>query len=151
MVINNFNHKMCKLVPGYKWVYWRIFYLNRWIFAKLHQLKHGYDYRDCLSLDYAMAKWISPRLRHLSRNSCGCPCSYGVSKEDQKSIPIDKWNPSHELWVNDINRAAKFFEDIIAHGDGDWHEGYNEEEQRLQEEQRWVFGWMAEWWRALWD
>lgn len=149
--MNDFNHRMCKHVPGYKWCYWRWFYINRWVFAKIFEIKNGYDYRDCWSLDYAMAKWISPRLRHLAKNSCGCPCSYGMSKEEQETTPIDKWNPDSEKWISDINRCAQFFEDLVAHEDGDWHEGYNNEENRLQSEQMWVFTWMGEWYSGLWD
>jgi len=108
-------------------------------------MRHGFDYRDCWSFDYAMAKWAAPRLRYLASIKCGAPHGY-----ESIDITLDS-ETNFDLWREHINRAAKFFEDVISHEDSDYHDGYQSENERLKEEQKWVFTWMAEWWRALWD
>lgn len=150
--MNSFNHWMIVHVPGYRWCYWRWHSFTSWVSQTLFTIRHGYNYADCWSLDYSMAKWMAPRLRHLANNSAGCPCTYGMTQEEIDCCASpEQWTPRHDQWVADINKAAKFFEDIVAYEDGDFREDWQEVEADLQKRQREVFTWMATWYRGLWD
>lgn len=132
----------------FNYIKWRWRDLTSWTAAKWFQLFHGFDYRDCWNLDYHMAKWMAPRLRHLAANKMGAPCGYPLPDEQITfESPTD-----FDQWTSDINKAAKFFEDIVAEDDReDCPDNISEHINELKNRQHEVFTWMARYYRGLWD
>jgi len=145
----------------YSWLWWRFHGLISWSEATLFRLRHGFDYRDCWSLDHALAKWLAPRLRHMSKIACGAPCGYPMSKTEvsekysdtfPSDVPVD-----FSAWKRDLGIAADQLEAIVKWDNeadprdfADYSQ-YNEIERWIYDEASAAMKWVAENFHSLWD
>lgn len=101
---------MDMLASGYRFPYNVIEFFRRDIPRLWFILRHGFDFCDTWSMDRALAKWLIPRLRHLSKNLNGVPPRYGLTEEEIRQMddnPCDwDYEPQFERWRSDINKAA---------------------------------------------
>lgn len=142
----------------YSWLWWRFHGLISWSEATLFRLRHGFDYRDCWGLDHALAKWLAPRLRHMSKIAHGAPWGYGTSAEERSAAnhPNDI-ETDFDGWKRDLGAAADRLEAIVKWdneadpGDFADYSQYNEIERWIYDEASAAMKWVAENFHSLWD
>jgi hypothetical protein len=125
-----------------------------WAYPKL-----GYDFRDCWSLDYAMARWLAPRLRGLADTSHGCPAGYPHTRAELDAMIAadpNAWESmTHDFagYEAALRTHAATFDEYIAHADsgGDYSDGWRERDAARDARVRAAFAWIGEWFGGLWN
>lgn len=77
---------------------WKFYDIRLFIKSKYQLLRYGFEFRDCYSLDYSLAKWMVPRLKHLKKNLNGHPME--LTLEQWEEI-LDKIIFSFEYVLNE--------------------------------------------------
>lgn len=77
---------------------WRFYDVRLFIKSKYQLLRYGYEFRDCWSIDYSLATWIFPRLKHFRKNLNGHPSE--LTLEQWEEI-LDKIIFSFEYVLNE--------------------------------------------------
>lgn len=114
-----------------------------WARATMFRMRHGFDYRDCWSLDAALAKWLAPRLKHMSEVTHGAPCGY-----PNKAASWDA-ETDFQAWKDDLMRAS---EAMLAYANVDDMEDWSvEREDEIRDGARTAMRWIAEHFTGLWD
>lgn len=114
-----------------------------WARATAFRLRHGFDYRDCWSLDTALAKWLAPRLRHMSEIAHGAPCGY-----PDKTPALDA-ETDFQAWKDDLMRAS---EAMLAYANVEYMEDWSmEREGEIREGAKTAMRWIAKHFTSLWD
>lgn len=116
-------------------------------------MRHGFDYRDCWSMDIALAEWLAPRLRHLASTTHGCPPRYGLTSLELAAEVYNDLNHDFDsqfkLWILDINKAANQLQAFIDIQDDDnWTV---EKDRQVTDAAHEAFKWVANNIGALWD
>lgn len=115
--------------------YWKLWfwYIKHYyyiIFGEIRswgfRLKNGFDYRDTWSLDYNIAKYVYPRLKHLRDKKHGYPCGLTPKK-----------------WAKIMDKMLFAFEKIL---DPDYL--YDKKTEKKIKEGLFLFG---EYFQNLWD
>lgn len=128
-----------KALNWFRWTIWHP--IRTWVPAKIFQLRHGFDYRDCWNLDHAMAKWLVPRLRHMAKVTHSYP-GVGPYANDQGYVN----------WLTDLARVANSLDEYLKYEDSEpWDTWEFNESKRLHKEAHQSIEWIATWWRHLWD
>lgn len=113
-----------------------------WARATAFRLRHGFDHRDCWSMDTAMAKWLAPRLRHMSEVAHGAPCGY------PNKTPAFDSETDFQAWKDDLMRAS---EAMLAYANVDYMEDLSvEEENKIHKAGNEAMKWIAEHFTSLW-
>ena len=107
---------------------------------KWTKLRHGYDPADSWGIDYSMAKWAVPRLKHLRNNLHGCPADF-VSQARPTEEEIEK---AMDTWEGILDKIIWAFEFYIDE---------NSDYAGTKEWDRWKDGMnlFVEYYRNLWD
>lgn len=87
--------------------------IERFFRRNTFRLFHGYNYEDCWNLDWSMAKWLVPRLKHLRDNGAGYP---GSLIPEEWEIILNKMIAAFELIVEDDHFCEPEKEAIIDEG-----------------------------------
>ncbi len=85
-------------MAAYYWFRRTITKIKRFFRRNFFRLRHGFNYEDCWNLDYSLAKWLLPRLKHLKANNCGYP--WGMTIEEWEII-LGKMVVAFELILED--------------------------------------------------
>lgn len=86
-------------------------------------LKHGFKQSDTWNLDFAMAKWILPRLKYHRNSMHGWPQKDG-----------DPYCETFEDWQKTIDKMIWSFEDLIAEGTHEeWYKQFELETEHFNE------------------
>lgn len=120
---------------------WRLTRIWDSIKATVFRLRYGFDKRDCWSLDLALAKWLAPRLKHLSENAGGHPCDPFLDFEDDDGL---------NKWKGELAVAASSFESYKNEWDDpdSWTSASVVENN---ERARKAIQWVADHFGQLWD
>lgn len=114
-----------------------------WARASAFRLRHGFDYRDCWNLDAALAKWLAPRLKHMSEVTHGAPCGY-----PDKTPALDA-ETDFRAWQNDLLCASVAFE---RYANVDYMEDWSlEREDEIRKDAMDAMAWLAKHFTGLWD
>ena len=91
----------------------RFYDVRLFIKSKYQLLRYGYEFRDCWSLDYSLARWILPRLKHLRKNLNGHPME--LTFEQWEEI-LDKIIFSFEYVLNNDKYYDECYPKDFVHG-----------------------------------
>lgn len=108
--------------------------LWRWLGRKAFQVRYGFDPAECWNLDVELARWLAPRLAHLSKTANGYP-AYNAE------------TMIYDNWIEELEGAAerlRRYPDIYA-------VKTNDEELRIRQEAQDAMGWVARRFQDLWD
>lgn len=115
--------------------------------AFVFRMRHGFDFRDCWSLDTAMAKWLAPRLRYMSEIAHGAPWGYPNEVEFAGSDP-DEVETDFEAWKVDLLAASKALAAYASVYDDDLD---YDSERRVFDAGKDAMKWVAKNFPSLWD
>lgn len=100
-----------------KW-YWDI---REYPKRKYQRLTRGFDYRELWNLDYTIAKFVAPRLRHFRNyNALGVTPGCMIKFDEKTGMPLDDpENLAHKEWLNILDKMLYSFEHLAKEGDWD--------------------------------